>query len=235
MKQFLISPPFGNILRHRGCTPIVGTFTWEARGSNLTKLYRLIKTTRRVAGGWRNRVGLQNPGIRTIKVFHPEYIYSIAAINDGDWHRLAEFIPAHTAIELNLSCPNLDHQTTITDTEVTTFVKKFKTIVAKLSPTTQYLSDIKRLRQLGITRFHVFNTIPTEKGGVSGKQLKQHSLSAVKTIKETFPELNVIAGGGVYSKTDVDEYLEVGADHVSLSSVFLSPLKAWRLLRNISE
>ena len=45
------------------------------------------------------------------------------------------------------------------------------------------------------------------------------------SIKNTHDGVTVIAGGGVYSKQDAQNYLNAGADHISLGSVCFTPWK----------
>src|SRR3989338_10749065 len=105
MKSFLISAPFGNYITHKKCTSVCGTYTLHKRGTWIKRLYRAIKTIRPIKNGWVNNMGLQNPGINSIKKFDPEKIYSITAIEGEEWDGLINLIPKEIAVELNLSCP----------------------------------------------------------------------------------------------------------------------------------
>jgi dihydroorotate dehydrogenase len=49
-------------------------------------------------------------------------------------------------------------------------------------------------------------------------------------IREEWPEVTIIAGGGVDNFGAVYEYLNEGADHVSLGSVCFNPFKLRKIL-----
>ena len=72
---------------------------------------------------------------------------------------------------------------------------------------------------------HASNTLPTQKGGLSGKMIIPHTLKIINYIKNKHNGVTVIAGGGVYSKQDAKKYLDAGADHISLGSVCFTPWK----------
>ena len=233
MKQFLISPPFGNIISHPKCTSVVGTFTLNPRGSNWTKLYRLIKTTRPVESGWVNNVGLQNPGIYSVRNYQLDKLYSIAALDSNEWDGLYDAIPETASLEINLSCPNVGDHPEIIDEQVKKFLQKYKLVIFKLSPTSQAENVTQRLISLGAQYFHLFNTISMERGGESGDRLKEFGLQTIKKVRVQYPDIKIIAGGGIYSVEDIESYKNVGANYFSLASVFLNPIQVRQLLKNL--
>ena len=56
------------------------------------------------------------------------------------------------------------------------------------------------------------------------------SISQRKHIKHHFPQVEVIAGGGIDSLEDIQNYANIGADHVSLGTVCFNPLKLRKLV-----
>ena len=78
---------------------------------------------------------------------------------------------------------------------------------------------------MGYNTIHACNTLPTEKGGLSGKMIVPYTMNLIDYIKNTHDGVTVIAGGGVYSKQDAQNYLNAGADHISLGSVCFTPWK----------
>jgi dihydroorotate dehydrogenase len=58
-------------------------------------------------------------------------------------------------------------------------------------------------------------------------------LGIIKLIREEWPEVTIIAGGGVDSFGAVYGYLNGGADHVSLGSVCFNPFKMRKILKKI--
>ena len=212
---------------------MVGTFTLKPRGSNWTKLYRLLKTTRPVESGWVNNVGFQNPGITSVKKFDSEKLYSIAAMEHSDWDQLLNIIPAHAMVEINTSCPNIDDHPEIPDDQVRKYLEKHPLVVFKLPPKQETVKEVEKLSSLGAIHFHLCNTMPTERGGESGKRLQELSLDLIRETKKIHPHIKIIGGGGIYEPKDIDLYRAAGADFFSLASVFLNPLKAQKLLRSI--
>lgn len=180
-----------------------------------------------------NNVGLQNSGIQSIRNFSPKKLYSIAALDQHDWDSLYEVIPELVSLEINLSCPNVANHPEITDEQVNKYLRKYKLIVFKLSPTAQAETELKRLVSLGATHFHLFNTLPTERGGESGKRLRDFGLRVIQKITIQYPNITIIAGGGIYSADDINLYRNVGAEYFSLASIFLNPVRARKLLTMI--
>lgn len=216
-----ISPPFGNYIGYKRCIRIRGTFTWERRSG---LIMQTLRTLRPVRGGWTNKIGFRNPGVVNIKDnCDKDSIYSIAAI-DSDWSPFIEKAPQLSKIELNIGCPNVGNYS-ITDEDVKRFVDRFIYLQVKLSPTVE-LDYISKLFDLGIKVFHLSNTIPTEKGGISGKQLKEVNLPLVEKVANMrLQGTAIIAGGGIYTPQDVQDYRNVGVTSYSLSTIWFTPWK----------
>ena len=106
MNSYFIAAPFGNYIKPKGCIPVAGTFTLNARGNRFLAVAKTLRYNS-AQGGWVNKLGLPNPGIRNGLEKNPTVI-SIAEIDKGDFQRLNVLIPENQSIELNLSCPNLD-------------------------------------------------------------------------------------------------------------------------------
>ena len=47
----------------------------------------------------------------------------------------------------------------------------------------------------------------------------------IQYVKSKHPHIQIIAGGGVQNKNDAEQYLEAGADHISLGTVCFTPWK----------
>ena len=232
MKKYLISPPFGNIISHSECTSVRGTYTLQSRGSYWKKLYRLLATSRPINGGWINNVGFQNPGIHSVKNFSTDNIYSIGVAGNGEWDELIGIVPAGTAVEINVQCPNLAHHESLSDDLVRVCIEKFNPAIFKLSPPSdKSFQDIDRYLELGVEYIHLFNSLPTERGGESGRRLQKYSLEAIRYVKQKYVKTHIIGGGGIYTRDDLNKYEEAGADYFSLASVFFNPFEARRLLQ----
>ena len=97
-------------------------------------------------------------------------------------------------------------------------------------PPTITNKQIDRIVNLGYKQIHASNTVPTAKGGLSGSVIVEHTLRILDYIKTTHPDVEVIAGGGVYSKQDAKTYIDAGADHISLGTVCFTPWKIKRII-----
>lgn len=226
MKKFIISPPFGNWIRHSECTRVLGSFTWEKRPG---LIYNTLKTFRRVEGGWINKIGLRNPGIRSVKEFRTDKIYSVVGLEDGDWEKILEVIPPNVNVEVNLGCPNV-HEYVIPSDVLQDYCKKFN-VIAKLPPTNKVYDMADMCIDVGVKLLHCCNTIPTEKGGISGNQLFEENVLIVAKMARNHPG-KIIAGGGIYTEGHLALYKTVGASYFSLSTVWLTP---WRVNSIINE
>ena len=216
-----ISPPFGNYFNYgRHSTRIRGTFTADRRSG---LVYHTLRSLRPVKGGWRNQIGFRNKGLNNIKKFDTASYYSLAAL-DSNWVTLFCMLPRHANIELNVGCPNVGPYD-ISRADIRLFASNYKNLIVKVSPnvTREFLDDCQ---ELGVKTIHLSNTIPTERGGLSGKPLKEVCLPLVETTATTY-NMEIIAGGGIYSEQDVIDYANAGAKHFSISTVFITT--PWRV------
>ena len=53
---------------------------------------------------------------------------------------------------------------------------------------------------------------------------------AVDYLTKNNIDSEIIAGGGISEKKDIEHYIELGADHISLGTVCFNPVKLGRLL-----
>lgn len=61
------------------------------------------------------------------------------------------------------------------------------------------------------------------------------NLRTVAALARKYPQAKLIAGGGIYSAADAQDYLDAGATDLSLGTVWFNPPRAWRLLRRITR
>lgn len=226
METFIISPPFGMYFSHEKATSVKGSYTWERRKGLIRQV---LKTVRPTKDGWVNKIGLRNPGIRDVR-FVRGNIYSIAGINDGDWLKMLSFMPHGHMIELNFSCPNVDHYTIPAD--IVEFAVKHFIVIAKVAPVKDAATAIEMCVNAGAHHVHLTNALPVEQGGESGGRLKPVSLGLVKEAREQYPDLSIIGGGGIYSVNDVYEYRKAGANKFSLSTAFMVPFRAKKIIND---
>ncbi len=228
--MIIISPPFGNYLRFPGCIHTLGTFTLKPRSD---RLWRLLKTVRYNwrQQSWINKLGLPNPGIRSLKKIQEEDIVSLHGFNADEWVKLVQQAPPR--IELNLSCPNVDHKHSIDALREALRIPK-QQVICKLPPI-RWMDFVRPLYDLGVRQFHCCNTIPTPGGGISGKPLKQYSLWAIEEIRSEFPDIILTGGGGVDCVQDVKDYMNAGANHVSVGSILFFPWKWSRIATFVED
>jgi dihydroorotate dehydrogenase len=228
IRPLILSPPFGNYIANADCTRVMGTYTLNPR-PGLFK--QVVKTLRPIKGGWVNKVGLCNPGATNIKTHHADRIYSVAGLSDDEWLGLVTLFPINCMIELNISCPNT-YFYHIGEAPLQRFVARFPTLIAKLSPSMNVDKTAARCVDNGIRILHLSNTIAVRAGGESGERLKQMNLPIVERIAREYPDITIIAGGGIYLPKDVKDYRNAGATIFSIATVYFTP---WRVQKIIEE
>ena len=222
-----IAAPFGNYIRTRNSISVHGTFTLYPQGN---RVWSVLKSLRPSKEGWTNRLGLPNPGIaKGLFKASINDVISIAEVNRNEFQEMNKIIPQATSIELNLSCPNSkilpwDHIKQWPN-------KDRKWCIAKMSPLTTP-EEIEYVLNQGFRQLHFSNTLPHKRGGLSGKSIIPYTKRLISIVRSDFKSINIeiIAGGGVTTKQDIEEYLNEGADHISIGSGWFRPLKMRKLV-----
>ena len=223
-RMFFIAAPFGNYINFRQqflgkkFISVSGTWTREPRPG---RFIQTLKTLRYTKHGWVNRLGLRNKGIK-YGLKQNYQVLSLASIDPNDWEWLNKLVPSYANVEINLSCPNIKHNLWPGFNSFTKTPREW--CIAKIPPTYKE-KEIDFLIESGFKQIHACNTIPTPKGGLSGRDIVPHTIRILKYIKRTHPHIEVIAGGGIYSKEDVNRYRDYGADHFSLGTICFTPWK----------
>ena len=93
--------------------------------------------------------------------------------------------------------------------------------------------DFNRYYNEGFRQFHLSNTLPTKYGGLSGPSLKPYTQRNIQYIKKFYPNCIIIAGGGIQSMKDIEEYKKAGANYFSISSIFFHPFKTLSFFSDI--
>lgn len=232
LKKFLISPPFGSYIERDWATSVVGSFTLEKRPGLIKQT---IKTLRPIKGGWVNSIGFRNKGIKNVDFNilddKDSRLISIAGIGgDSDWRQMANQIPNECMVEINVGCPNVGSYS-IARSIILEYVDKFNLVTLKIPPTQEAMTmAINSYKHCGIKYVHISNTIPTERGGESGKRLKDLNIPFIKHMKLMLPDINIIGGGGIYSPQDLIDYKNAGADYYSLATVWFTPWKIKKIV-----
>tara|TARA_Y100000004_G_scaffold175848_1_gene215803 strand:+ start:1123 stop:1836 length:714 start_codon:yes stop_codon:yes gene_type:complete len=229
--EIYIAAPFGNYLKFKDFTSVTGTFTLNHRTGRLIQIVRTLRYSFSDKC-WYNALGLRNPGILSgIKSHKNDEIMSIAAIESKDWRNLNSIIPNKIPLELNISCPNIDH--------FSDYVKNIdlyvpRNPIVKLSPHMK-LKDIDELYDMGFRRFHSCNTFKTFKGARSGKFLKPYVNHQICYLKSKDANNYCIAGGGIENEDDILHYHKAGADAYSLGTVCFNPFKLLSLKKTLDN
>lgn len=241
MRRLIIGPPFGNYLSFAGATSVLGTYTLHRRAGVIGRLWRALRTVRyrHGAGSWVNKMGLPSPGIDSIPYSRDlsDKVVSVHGFGGDEWYGLVNhllFVFNCREVELNLSCPNVRHKVELGElvSSVELALRHGMTVVAKL-PSVRWMDLAAPLYDAGVRYFHCCNSIPTDRGGVSGKPLKPISLWAVAELKDKWgTDVDVIGGGGVTDVEDVRDYIQAGADRVSVASMLFNPLN-WLKIKHM--
>lgn len=208
--------------------------------------------------GMINGIGIQNPGI---DVWVEETAPRLKGVDVPVWGSAVGGDPAGfasvakeltgagvTALEVNLSCPNLDDGVMFSfdpgsSSEVIAAVAAATELPvgAKLSPNTPDLVGVAgACLEAGADFLVLTNTalgygidigsgrplISGGVGGYSGPGLKPLSLRCVYEVAIALPGAPIVGCGGVRSGDDVVEYLMAGASAVELGTVLLAEPKA---------
>jgi dihydroorotate dehydrogenase (NAD+) catalytic subunit len=198
--------------------------------------------------GMLNSIGLANPGIdrfvtRTLpqleKLGVPVWV-SVGGFEANEYAEICSRLDDHaevSAIELNVSCPNVDAPAeSATQIVAAARLATRKPLWAKLSPAVPDIAEVARAAQAaGADGLSLVNTIRGLKldartlrpvlgpgqGGLSGPALKPIALAAVATcfVATGMP---IVGMGGVQSGTDALELIAAGAQHVALGTVLFT-------------
>jgi dihydroorotate dehydrogenase (NAD+) catalytic subunit len=203
--------------------------------------------------GMINAVGLQGPGVAAwINDSLPRLERTGATVIVSIWgRRVDEFVAAArmlaavegriAAIEVNLSCPNLDHAREMfahdpaLAADVVAAVRREVGVPvwAKLSPNTDRLVNVARsVVDAGVDALVLVNTllglvIDTDTGravlgngggGVSGRAIHPVALRCVYDVRAAIPGVAIIGVGGVASGDDAVAMMMAGADAVQVGT-----------------
>lgn len=234
------------------------TVTARPRAGNPTP--RTVET----ASGMLNAIGLDNDGIEHFRHNHLPYlrtvgtavIANIAGEDEDQFVALSELIghePGLSALELNLSCPNVSHglDLGIDASAVERVVRRVRAvcplpIIAKLTPNVTDIVPIARgAASGGADAVSLVNTfkgmainwrarrpiLANDIGGLSGPAIKPMALRVVWEVARALPELAIIGIGGIQCADDALEFLVAGASAVQVgTATFYDPTCSGRLI-----
>jgi dihydroorotate dehydrogenase (NAD+) catalytic subunit len=228
---------------------VTKTITPEPRGGNPP--VRIAE----IEAGMLNSIGLANPGRER---FLAETLPRLRQLGVPLWISVGGFAAAEyaetcaaledvAAIELNLSCPNVD-EAPESAAEIVAACRAATSLplYAKLSPAAWDLAEAARaveaagadglslvntLRGLALDSRTLRPTLARGSGGYSGPGLKPVALAAVYACADAV-ELPIVGMGGVRSGLDALELIAAGASAVALGTILFSDPEAPARIRS---
>jgi dihydroorotate dehydrogenase (NAD+) catalytic subunit len=198
-----------------------------------------------VDSGMLNSIGLQNPGI---EAWCEEVLPLLRALGVPVWVSAGGFSAADyalvcerldelsdvAAIELNLSCPNVD-EAPETPSELVAAARAVtsKALYAKLSPATSDIAEAARavvdagadglslvntIRGLALDPLTLRPVLPRGAGGYSGPALRPIALACVHACAGAV-DVPIVGMGGVSSGRDALDLVAAGATAIALGTV----------------
>jgi dihydroorotate dehydrogenase (NAD+) catalytic subunit len=221
-------------------------------------------------GGMLNSVGLQNPGVEVwlehelpaLLATGARVVASLWGTSPGGYEKAAALVgeapPGVVAVEVNLSCPNLEggrhvfaHSSAATAEAVAAAEACGRPRWAKLS------ADVTDVTQIadgalsaGAEALTLVNTVrglaidPESRryrlgaggGGLSGPALRPVAVRAVHECRKAFPSTAIVGVGGIAAGDHAVEMLLAGADAVQVgTATFADPRAPQRVLDELSR
>jgi dihydroorotate dehydrogenase (NAD+) catalytic subunit len=218
--------------------------------------------------GMLNSVGLQGPGVESwLEHDLPPLVRTGARVVASIWGQrvddfakaatmLAQAPPELVAVEVNVSCPNLEdrsrmfaHSATATAEAMSASAAAGRPRWAKLSPNVADLSEIAGAAlDAGAEALTLVNTVlglaidvetrvprlGAGGGGLSGPAIHPVAVRAVYDCRASFPSASIIGVGGVTRGPDAIELLLAGAAAVQVgTATFVDPRAPARVLAEV--
>ncbi len=210
-----------------------------------------------------NSIGLQNPGssvfirdyLPKLRKFKTSLIVNIAGNTVHEYAELAGLLSGLSgisALEINISCPNVKKgcmlfgKSPSMTLDVVSAVRK-KTdlpLIAKLTPNTEFISDIaKAAVDGGADIISMINTVSSSApvtgkgveltGGGSGPAVKKTALKMIKEVRKHI-SVPIIGMGGIMNSRDARDILDAGADAVAVGTAnFIDPLITLKIIKEL--
>lgn len=235
--------------------------TYEPRYGNPTP--RVAET----AAGMLNAIGLQNPGLEKVmseelpwlEQFDVPILANVAGSEVEDYVEVAEKISTAlnvTALELNISCPNVKQGGIAFGTvpevafELTKLVKEASSVpvYVKLSPNVADIVEMaKAVEAAGADGITMINTLlgmrldlKTRKpiiangtGGLSGPAIKPVAIRMIYQVSQAV-DIPIVGMGGIQNAEDVIEFFLAGASAVAIGTAnFVDPFVCPTIIRDL--
>ena len=222
--------------------------------------------------GMLNSIGLQGPGIDTflekdipwLIEQQARIIVSIAGETVDEYGVLARRLRALSgisAVEVNISCPNVENRGQVFACHPDTAVAVIESvrrniggelpIIAKLSPDVTDIVEIaSAVINAGVDGLALINTLlgmvidtnsmrpklAGKTGGLSGPAIRPVAVRAIYQVHQAFPNTPIVGMGGVASGRDAFELILAGASAVSVgTATFGNPNAAMQIKEELSQ
>ncbi len=219
--------------------------------------------------GTLNSVGLHNPGVEAwreeelpaLLATGARVVASVWGVSVAAYEKAAAMLqdcpPQVVAVEVNLSCPNVEarrdifaHSASATSDAVAATAACGRPRWAKLSPNVTELTEIAAAAlDAGAEALTLVNTLmgmainPATRrsrvggggGGLSGPALRPVAVRAVYECRRAFPKAGIVGVGGVSRGEHAAELLVAGANAVQVgTATFADPRAPQRVLRELA-
>ena len=222
--------------------------------------------------GMLNSIGLQGPGIDTflekdipwLIEQQARIIISIAGETVDEYGVLARRLRALSgisAVEVNISCPNVENRGQVFACHPDTAVAVIESvrrniggelpIIAKLSPDVTDIVEIaSAVINAGVDGLALINTLlgmvidtnsmrpklAGKTGGLSGPAIRPVAVRAIYQVHQAYPNTPIVGMGGVASGRDAFELILAGASAVSVgTATFGNPNAAMQIKEELSQ
>lgn len=245
---------------------VTKTITLDKREGNPPP--RVVETP----SGLLNSIGLANEGLKNflfekiphLKKFKIPIIASIAGNSIAQFKKLTKelfSVPCVSAIEINLSCPNVIHKGTKFPllaqdakavAKIISQLRKIagRTLIAKLSPNVTDIKEIAKAAEgAGADAISLINTYPGmlvdihamkprlggATGGLSGPCIRPLALKCVWEARKAV-KIPIIGAGGIMNAEDAIEFFLCGASAVQVGTAnFVNPRAPLEILGGIKK
>lgn len=215
--------------------------------------------------GMVNAVGLQGPGVTAwvrdslplLEQSHTTSVVSIWGRTVAEYVQAAEQLRAAgqrvVALEVNLSCPNLEgrsgiiaHDPSLAGQIISSVARVAQVPVwAKLSANTDRIVEVATtVTDAGASSLTLINTmlgmqinvddatysLGNGGGGLSGRAIHPIAVRAVHDVRSALPDASIVGVGGIASGADAIEMMMAGANAVQVGTAsFARPDATWRV------
>jgi dihydroorotate dehydrogenase (NAD+) catalytic subunit len=190
--------------------------------------------------GMLNAIGLQNPGVeafcagdlRFLAEAGATVVASLVGRTPGEFGRLAARLdgePGIALVEVNLSCPNVEHRGEVFATDPAAAAEVVRAVKAAtgapvLAKLTADVTDLVAVARAVVDAGRRRPRLAAVTGGLSGPAIRPVAVRCVWQVAQALPGVPIVGTGGIVTAEDAAEFLLVGATAVAVGTGnFLNP------------